>query len=315
MTASDIISSLDNDNASMADSFAPSIIESYWTHFIEWLSQRPMINGIILLTGLTVVVTGAIVFFILIGATAFETDDQKALWLEINCQILTVIFTIAALLDQPKRLVGLYWTVKLVARGPKVIPHIRKRFEWTRPRLHNSEANTEESGETAPKPAISLPIHQQQLQQQTETTPPTASNQQTPKASITSPSITDCRKSNASSSVAHSTKPIVITLTPPDSTESLQIYDHASHMHQHSHVDDRVYALRYFVLCMICLNVGTLAQMVLSVTMFGFHPSSQRPMMPIAISLPISILCGCAGAVFQLMQQRLENTTADDMSI
>jgi hypothetical protein len=59
-----------------------------------------------------VVVSGAILFMVMVGMIRFELEQTKQDWFEINAQILNACFTITALMNQPQRFLLFWWTIK-----------------------------------------------------------------------------------------------------------------------------------------------------------------------------------------------------------
>ncbi|KAI8898526.1 hypothetical protein BC833DRAFT_620215 [Globomyces pollinis-pini] len=74
-------------------------------------SQLTLANMMGLILTTIIVVSGAIIFMVMVDWIPL-TSENKILWIEINSQILTGIFTITALLSQPVRLMMIYWTYK-----------------------------------------------------------------------------------------------------------------------------------------------------------------------------------------------------------
>jgi hypothetical protein len=73
------------------------------------LNTMNIINAFIMLV---VVVSGAILFMVMVGMISFELEQTKENWFEINAQILCACFTITALLTHPQRFLLLIWTFK-----------------------------------------------------------------------------------------------------------------------------------------------------------------------------------------------------------
>ncbi|KAI3661728.1 hypothetical protein MP638_002980 [Amoeboaphelidium occidentale] len=86
-----------------------------WDLFLSWLLKNPVVNSIVLFLILVIIVSGAICFFILIGAVTFPTEEEKKIWLEVNFQLLNAIFTLACLVDQPFRLTGIFMVSRIVS--------------------------------------------------------------------------------------------------------------------------------------------------------------------------------------------------------
>ncbi|KAI8907933.1 hypothetical protein EDD86DRAFT_46230 [Gorgonomyces haynaldii] len=58
-----------------------------------------------------IIVSGAILFMVLVGMIRIDNESEKQVWIEVNSQILNFFFTIQAIIDQPKRLQLLIWTI------------------------------------------------------------------------------------------------------------------------------------------------------------------------------------------------------------
>jgi hypothetical protein len=80
--------------------------------FAAWLRQRPIVHGFVLFLGTTVVVSGAMAFLIMVGAVQFADKAEKNRWLEPLFQILNGIFSLATLIDQPRRIRGFIATTR-----------------------------------------------------------------------------------------------------------------------------------------------------------------------------------------------------------
>jgi hypothetical protein len=59
-----------------------------------------------------IIVSGAILFMVMVGMIQIQDPNEKANWFEINAQILNACFTITAVMTQPIRFKLLTWTVK-----------------------------------------------------------------------------------------------------------------------------------------------------------------------------------------------------------
>jgi hypothetical protein len=59
-----------------------------------------------------IIVSGAILFMVMVGMIQIEDANEKANWFEINAQILNACFTITAVMTQPIRFKLFMWTIK-----------------------------------------------------------------------------------------------------------------------------------------------------------------------------------------------------------
>jgi hypothetical protein len=73
------------------------------------LTPLNIFNGVILLV---VIISGAILFMVMVGMIRFEVEETKQAWFEANAQILNACFTITALMTQPQRFLLFLWTIK-----------------------------------------------------------------------------------------------------------------------------------------------------------------------------------------------------------
>lgn len=97
------------DSATVTANHRGTILQSLSVVKSWWLSS-PLINSLISFLIVTIVISGAIVTLIIINAITFNGDaGRKQSWLEINFQILNAIFTLSAVVDQPKRFIGFYY--------------------------------------------------------------------------------------------------------------------------------------------------------------------------------------------------------------
>ncbi|KAJ3319353.1 hypothetical protein HDV06_006380 [Boothiomyces sp. JEL0866] len=59
-----------------------------------------------------IVVSGAILFMLIVNWIRLPTDDDKQTWFEVNSQILNACFTITAVMTQPARFMLFLWTCR-----------------------------------------------------------------------------------------------------------------------------------------------------------------------------------------------------------
>lgn len=90
--------------------FAKVHAKKTYGEFIKWSkSQHPMMLMILFVMSLTVVVSGAIVFFVFTGALTNSYTETQLFWMgEVNYQILNACFTIACIYVFPDRCINAY---------------------------------------------------------------------------------------------------------------------------------------------------------------------------------------------------------------
>jgi hypothetical protein len=111
------------------------------------LTPLNIFNGIIMSI---VVVSGAILFMVMVGMISFPRQETKQEWFEINAQILNACFTLTALMVQPQRFLLFLWTVKWVySNGVKKREYARM-IEETIPAVKLYQSSNSET--TLPSP-------------------------------------------------------------------------------------------------------------------------------------------------------------------
>lgn len=199
-----------------------------------WFLQHPVKHSIVLTLGTTIVVSGAIAFFIMVGAVPFSSDIEKNIWLEVNFQLLNAIFTLGALLDAPKRFRGLWLALAFRAKQRK-LRH-----------LELSCLGKSDQAETVRRQLEEILERVLHLSAWVEPT---------------------------STQLAGSQKVLKVDIGP-------------------------------FLWVWGLLNVSTVAQAVVTYTMWAYHPIESRPSLPIAIALPISFGTSLGPTFYSLYAQR-----------
>ena len=92
---------------------------------ITWLSKP--FNVVLLLWLLVVVVSGAILFMVMVGMLnkALPKKSDRDTWFEVTNQILNGLFTAAALYNHPRRCLHLYY---LIRYNPQDIIKLREKY-------------------------------------------------------------------------------------------------------------------------------------------------------------------------------------------
>ena len=78
-------------------------------YFSVWIKSP--INKLVLAWLLCVIVSGALLFMVLVGMITFSSEHTKGMWDEVTSQILNGLFTLKAIAVQPARAFGLYQLV------------------------------------------------------------------------------------------------------------------------------------------------------------------------------------------------------------
>jgi hypothetical protein len=111
--------------------------------FLEWLLASPVTRSIIIALSLTVVLTGAIAFFIMVGVYTFPTKQEQDIVLEIQFQILNAIFSLACIFDQPLRVRGLLYGIRLNIINDENLEafwqQFHVKFPWFHPHVEHKE--------------------------------------------------------------------------------------------------------------------------------------------------------------------------------
>jgi hypothetical protein len=245
-------------------------VKKLFRKFMAWLLGSPVVNSIVIILALTVVVSGAIAFFILIGVFTFTSSQTKEIWLEVQFQLLNAIFTLACLVDQPFRLSGMYYSIAIISTQRSISSSLSadgKSISSTSAAspngsIDNSKCKNLEKQEKLFSRLFSLfsELHQKFpwfIPKQLENHP-------------------------------HSATDLPVKLGEIGQVEARELF-----------ISD----MTPFLLCMISFTISTLAQIVLTITMWFFHPPSSRPQIPIMIALPVSFLFSLFGMIFMTLEK------------
>jgi hypothetical protein len=109
-----------------------------------WLRVQPLYIIVSSMTlGIAVIVAGAIIFFVLIGATPYYSTDVNDQLVEISSQILNAIFTLLCALIAPSRVLSFYHYLYLKfgfnQEKTNFTQCLLTSFPWAAESLDNSE--------------------------------------------------------------------------------------------------------------------------------------------------------------------------------
>jgi hypothetical protein len=233
-----------------------------WLKACGWFWISPWINSIILFLVLVIVVSGAMSFFLLIGVWTFETEAAKLLCMEINFQLLNAIFSLATLVDCPKRIRGLYRALSFISLK-KALRFKLKEQEGSGASVTEKQFRDIASTIQSEHPWFGrLPSTDTKIIALTEISSPASSGD-------THVDVVVSEEGASPNTLALS--PIELQ-TVQSSTEEL--------------LDTQAKGM---LLAFISFNISTIAQCVISYYMWFYHPASIRPPLALAVCVPIAI--------------------------
>ncbi|KAI3639887.1 hypothetical protein MIR68_002201 [Amoeboaphelidium protococcarum] len=301
-----------------------------WLLFTRWFTSNIWVNSAVLLLLAAVVVSGAIVFLILVGAVTYPSIQYQNQFYEINCQILTVIFTLAMIVDSPKRFAMLFYTIRGLSMQTRLSSlWARQKLSSERIKLQQKFDNLKQNiGRKYPaflvkknrsqrpnQASLSGDLnHENTLQRKQQggqsvdsititVTPPTLSRNgiDQPIDNVESPKdqqVTDPQELNVVSQ----------TTEAETSTETIEVIN-IVHLQKRSWIKNC--SLWLFYLAAISLNISSIGQCMICYNMWAFDFYS-RPGWMIPVFLPISFLSATWVGIREAVYASRQSCSNDD---